>query len=191
MAANSDLRIMTDGAALMAVREYLMTYFKGGCGQRLADTDNIVIDRDDPRWHSNRRYVQNLAKMADRQKLYIHVVPFLTMERAPSKVVFLRAHSDGVHGEGLTEQVKKFMGKYLAGVAYHNEGDLDNGVAAQRPVRGGVGFNNIPIEQVRAYQEAMRIDPVTYNGSNTWASPATNLTYYTDYFVDTPDDMPF
>lgn len=107
---------MPDGieATIMAIRETLMDYFKGGCVESMASA-RITLDHISSR--TNYRYERQRSNMENGMVLSIGPYMAFTLSQSPDVLTIHMGTMDrGKIMRSVRQGVEEFMGKYLRGV---------------------------------------------------------------------------
>lgn len=133
--------------SVMAMREYLMSYFKGSCVREVSATINLswsYIDRDD---RSNHQYRRREHELANPMRLLFYNVPLLEVHKHPNTVTFYPAVlSRSPEYQEIDTRLKTFFGKYLSGVELK-----ENNTRGRRVNSDGTGDNQQMLDLAKRY----------------------------------------
>jgi hypothetical protein len=113
---------------IMAIREEIMSYFKGGCVQRLTNSDNINLRQLDTS-PSNRRsynYERRRAELQQPVMLELAGIPIITMQKNPDVITFHKTVLErSPQFRRIYKEVDEAIGKYLRAVRKeHNDANV-------------------------------------------------------------------
>lgn len=101
---------------VMAIREEVMRYFKGGCVQRLIVNTNVKLKSH----HShNTTYQYQRQSIEDKRPMLLLIgnTPILSLEQAPDKIIFHKGvMSRSKQLQEVMKQLEKFTKDFLSGV---------------------------------------------------------------------------
>lgn len=100
---------------VMAIREEIMQYFKGGCVEKLTQNTNVRLRRV----HSDVNYNYERLEMDIHRpsRIWIGQVPIMSVESAPDKMTFHKVTlSRSKQFRRIMQELEEFASKYLQGV---------------------------------------------------------------------------
>lgn len=110
-------------ATMMAIREYLMAYYKGSCIEQLTGDNNVRLSPVYMDLPGRRMHQRTLAKQQNHQSLHINGVHIATLQEMPSN---LTLHNTALFRSPELREIRlktiKFMGQYLRGVRIIEKG---------------------------------------------------------------------
>jgi len=101
---------------VMAIREELMSYFKGTCVQRLTTGSNVRMSTVGEHME-NYQYVRRQAQNEQAQILWVGTAPILTVKQAPDRIIFhLTVLNRSPQMREINKGVQKFIEQFLIGI---------------------------------------------------------------------------
>jgi hypothetical protein len=82
----TDIRKLEIETTVMAIREVLMTYFKGSCVEFVTNSGDIYLsEKVMPR---NYNYQRDIARLLDCRRLYIKGLPIMEVHKNENTVIY-------------------------------------------------------------------------------------------------------
>lgn len=108
---------------MMAIREYVMGYYKGTCIEKVTGDNNISLRSPYMLEREPHAYQRQITKQKDIQYLQIADVLIATLQRMP---LILTLHNTALHRSPELREIRlatlKFMHRYLRGVRIIEKG---------------------------------------------------------------------
>ena len=108
----TDINIQT---TVMAIREELMNYFKGGCVQTMVQNSPVQFSRIEGR----TRYQYEREEIRNKQPRIVNLgnAPIMTVQKSPDKVTLHAAVLNrSPQFRAIREGLEEFLDRYLIGV---------------------------------------------------------------------------
>jgi hypothetical protein len=132
---------------MMAIREYLMTYYKGTCIESIVGENNVRLRQEHIGTRELRAYQRNLSAQKNLKRLTIGDTTIATLQEVPC---ILTLHNTTLYRSPELREIRlktlKFMGQYLRGVRIIEKGSKRMG---ERDDSGLIAQPEIPTEMFR------------------------------------------